>query len=94
MEIIDFNGWKTVLDAFANSLAMPVPKYNSEFDFHSAIDFEETKDPVAWFESFITPVIIDKLCEWSNRRADIYFETDVNPVFTMNQGKKCTLLLP
>ncbi|KAL3269890.1 hypothetical protein HHI36_008947 [Cryptolaemus montrouzieri] len=65
-----------VLDPLADCSPRPVPEYGSEFDFHSAMDFEETKDHVVCSECFITHLIVEKLLELTNRRAEIYFQAE------------------
>ncbi|KAG5884948.1 hypothetical protein JTB14_032815 [Gonioctena quinquepunctata] len=41
-------------------LPKPVEEYHSEYDFNPAVDFEESKDAVVCFESFISPTIVNK----------------------------------
>lgn len=78
MEGVQMGDWITIVDPFGDKLPKSVPEYQSDYDFHPVIDFDECKDPVTCFESFISPSIVNKLCEWTNKRAEKYFEANPN----------------
>lgn len=51
IEDIQMNGWNTVVNRFSYQLSKPVKKYYSEYNCHTALDFEESKDVVMYFSS-------------------------------------------
>ncbi|KAG5893474.1 hypothetical protein JTB14_031252 [Gonioctena quinquepunctata] len=73
MEDIQMDRWTTVVNPFTDQLPKPVEEYHSAYDFNPAHYFEESKDAVVYFESSISPTIVYEICEWTNRRAGIYF---------------------
>ncbi|KAG5890939.1 hypothetical protein JTB14_019877 [Gonioctena quinquepunctata] len=75
-EVMEGFKWTTVVKPFTDQFPKPVEEYHSEYEFNPAIDFEESKDAVVCFESFISPTIVDEICEWTNRPAEIYFEAN------------------
>lgn len=83
-EVIDgvqMDDWTTITDPFDDKLPRDVPEFQSEYEFHPAIDFQDCLEAVNCFEAFVSTSIVKKLCEWTNKRADKYFED--NPHVTM-----------
>ncbi|KAF5287990.1 hypothetical protein FQA39_LY15572 [Lamprigera yunnana] len=68
---VSFNNWNVLSDPFADKIPRPLQDFSADYDFHPAIDFQECKDPVNCFEHFMSPNIVAKLCEWTNKRAEI-----------------------
>ncbi|KAG5876532.1 hypothetical protein JTB14_033728 [Gonioctena quinquepunctata] len=60
IEGIQMDGWTTVVNPFTDQLPKPFGEYHSEYDFNLA--FEEIKDVVVCFESFISPTILNEIC--------------------------------
>ncbi|KAG5869420.1 hypothetical protein JTB14_034655 [Gonioctena quinquepunctata] len=76
MEGIQMDGWTTVVNPSTDQVAKPVEEYHSEFDFNRAIDFGKNRDTLVCFESFVSPNIVNEICERTNRRAEIYLEAN------------------
>ncbi|KAF5305066.1 hypothetical protein FQA39_LY09328 [Lamprigera yunnana] len=53
---VSFNNWNVLSDPFADKIPRPLQDFSVDYDFHPAIDFQESK-----------------LCEWTNKRAEMYF---------------------
>lgn len=77
-ENVTMNDWQVLSDPFSDQVSRPPHNFSSEYDFHSAIYLEEYKDLVNCFECFLSPNIKAKLCEWTNRRPEMYFEQNTS----------------
>lgn len=67
LENICMVDWNLISDPFSDQLPRPPNNFSSEYEFHRGIDSEELKNPVTCFESFISPQIVQKLCDWTNK---------------------------
>ncbi|KAI4465433.1 hypothetical protein MML48_3g00007670 [Holotrichia oblita] len=84
IDAVQMDDWTTIMDPFEDKLPRSIPEFQSNYDFHPAIDFEDCMDAVNCFEAFVGPSIIKKkLCEWTNKRADKYFEENPQNIMTV-----------
>ncbi|CAH1979133.1 unnamed protein product [Acanthoscelides obtectus] len=74
VENVTMDEWQVLSDPFSDQVPRATQNFSSEYTFHPAIDMEECRDPVNCFECFLSPNIVAKLSEWTNRRAEMYFE--------------------
>ncbi|KAF2902800.1 hypothetical protein ILUMI_03383 [Ignelater luminosus] len=70
---VSFFNWNVLSDFFADKLPKPFQDLSADYDSLPAIDFQECKDPFNSFECFMSSNIAAKLCEWTNKRVEMYF---------------------
>ncbi|CAH1987778.1 unnamed protein product [Acanthoscelides obtectus] len=78
VENVTMDEWQVLSEPFSDQVPRATQNFSSEYTFHPAIDMEECRDPVNCFECFLSPNIVAKLSEWTNRRAEMYFEQNTN----------------
>ncbi|XP_072392179.1 uncharacterized protein [Diabrotica undecimpunctata] len=72
IDLTQMSDWIAIMDPF-DKLSTDISEFCFDYNFHPAIVFQDCMETVNCLESFVSSSIVKKLCEWTDQRADKYF---------------------
>lgn len=77
-EPLQFGEWQVISNPFNDKRNTDIFETNLPHEFHPAIDINSPMSMRECFEAFISPQIVEYLCQWTNERAEMFLEAHDN----------------
>lgn len=77
-EPLQFGDWQVISNPFDDKRDTNILETNFPYEIHPAIDTNSPMSIRECFEAFISPQIVEHLCQWTNGRAEIFLEAHDN----------------